>query len=193
MPKSRRPARKTPPALAPIAGPDSFADLSDPHHVHSQAATLLLIGSSLRGDLVAPHPAFATLGPTPGAGAKRIPEEDLQSLGFPAVRVSGERFRSAELRQLSGSRAIPKAVRAPPVRVTEVAESFYKAPDPNTAAALLATCLRHPHPLVRVAAAASYFEIAVNPTPALRTLESGLGSRNLLVRDVAAYALARAD
>jgi hypothetical protein len=153
----------------------------------------LLIGSSLRGDLAAPHPAFAALGPTPGPGAKRIPEEDLQSLGFPAVRVSGERFRSAELRQLSGAHAIPKTVRAAPARVTDVAEAFYKAPDPNTAAALLAACLRHPHPLVRVAAAASYFEIAINPTPALRTLESGLGSRNLLVRDVAAYALARAD
>src|SRR5262245_8559857 len=134
MPKSRRPARKTPPALAPIPGPDSFADLSDPHHVHSQAATLLLIGSSLRGDLAAPHPAFAAVGPTTGPGAKRIPDEDLQSLGFPAVRVSGERFRSAELRQLSGSRAISKTVSAGPARVTDVAEAFYKAPDPNTAA-----------------------------------------------------------
>src|SRR5262245_42668435 len=121
MPKSRRSRRRTPTALAPIPGPDSFANLSDPHHVHSQAATLLLIGSSLRGDLAAPHPAFAALGPTPGPAARRIPEEDLQSLGFPAVRVSGERFRSAELRQLSGARAIPKAVRAAPARVTNVA------------------------------------------------------------------------
>ncbi len=193
MPKSRRPRRKAPTELAPISGPDSFGDLSDPHHVHSQAATLLLIGSSLRGDLVAMRPAFAALGPTPRPGVKLVPEEDLQSLGFPAVRVSGERFRPAELRQLSGSRPIPKAVRAAPARVTDVAEAFYKAPDPTTAAALLAACLRHPHALARAAAAASYFEIAVNPTPALRTLESALGSRNLLVRDVAAYALARAD
>jgi len=147
----------------------------------------------LRGDLAAPHPTFAALGPTPAIGAKRIPEEDLQSLGFPAVRVSGERFRAAELRQLSGSRPIAKAARAAPARVSNAAEAFYKEPAPTTAAALLAACLRHPQQLVRVAAAASYLEIAVNPTPALRTLESGLGSRNLLVRDVAAYALARAD
>jgi hypothetical protein len=193
MPRSRRPRRKAPTVLAPIPGPDSFANLSDPHHVHSQAATLLLIGSSLRGDLAAPHPTFAALGPTPAIGAKRIPEEDLQSLGFPAVRVSGERFRAAELRQLSGSRPIAKAARTAPARVSNAAEAFYKEPAPTTAAALLASCLRHPQQLVRVAAAASYLEIAVNPTPALRTLESGLGSRNLLVRDVAAYALARAD
>jgi len=191
MPRSRRPRRKAPTVLAPIPGPDSFANLSDPHHAHSQAATLLLIGSSLRGDLAAPHPTFAALGPTPAIGAKRIPEEDLQSLGFPAVRVSGERFRAAELRQLSGSRPIAKAARTAPARVSNAAEAFYKEPAPTTAAALLASCLRHPQQLVRVAAAASYLEIAVNPTPALRTLESGLGSRNLLVRDVAAYALAR--
>ena len=193
MPKSRRPRPKAPTVLAPVAGPDSFADLSDPHHVQSQAATLLLIGSSLRGDLATVRPGFAALGAVSPPAAKQIPDDDLQSLGFPAVRVSGQRFRATELQQLSGVRTPHKAVRAAPAKVTDVAAAFYKNPDPTSAAALLATCLRHPHQLVRVAAAASYFEIAVNPVPALRTLESGLDSRDLLVRDVAAYALARSD
>jgi hypothetical protein len=193
MPKNPRPRRKAPIALAPIAGPDSFVDLSDPHHVHSQAATLLLIGSSLRGDLATVRPSFAAMAAAPAPAAKRIPDDDLQSLGFPAVRVSGQRFHTSELRRLAGARPSRKAVRAAPAGVTPVAEAFYKDPDAETAAALLTTCLRHPHQLVRVAAAASYLEIAVDPAPALRVLESGLGSRDLLTRDVAAYALARAD
>jgi hypothetical protein len=191
MPKRRRLRRRPLTTLAPVAGPDSFTNLTDPHHVHSQAATLLLIGSSLRGDLVTMPAAFAALGPLPVA--KPIPDEDLRSLRFPPVRASGQRFHATELRQLSGSRPPRRAVRAAPAGVTEKAETFYREPDPTTAAALLATCLRHPQQLVRVAAAASYFEVAVDPTPALRILESGLRARNRLVRDVAAYALARKD
>jgi len=46
---------------------------------------------------------------------------------------------------------------------------------------------------VRVAAASSYIEVAADPQPAIRILEDGLNSKNLLTRDVAAYALAHAD
>jgi hypothetical protein len=38
---------------APVAGTDGFTDLEEPAHVQSQAATLLLIGSHLRGDIPA--------------------------------------------------------------------------------------------------------------------------------------------
>jgi len=46
---------------------------------------------------------------------------------------------------------------------------------------------------VRVAAASSYIEVAAGPQPTIRILEDGLNSKNLLTRDVAAYALAHAD
>ena len=48
MPRSRRPRRKAPTVLAPIPGPDSFGT-SPISTSTSQAASLLLIGSSLRG------------------------------------------------------------------------------------------------------------------------------------------------
>jgi hypothetical protein len=44
-----------------------------------------------------------------------------------------------------------------------------------------------------VAAAASYFEVSAEPRPAVLVLQRGLRSRDLLTRDVAAYALAHAD
>src|SRR5262249_13016219 len=126
MPKSRRPRPKTPITLTPISGPDSFGDLSDPHHVHSQAAALLLIGSSLRGDLATVRPGFAAMAAPVPQVAKRIPDDDLQSLGFPAVRVSGQRFHTSELRQLAGARTSRKALRTAPAGVAPVAEAFYK-------------------------------------------------------------------
>ena len=46
---------------------------------------------------------------------------------------------------------------------------------------------------MRVAAASSYIDVAADPQPAIRILEDGLNSKNLLTRDVAAYALAHAD
>jgi hypothetical protein len=58
---------------------------------------------------------------------------------------------------------------------------------------LLEVSLRHPHELVRVSAAASYLEVAADPTPALRVLEHGVRSRDRLTRDVAGHALARVD
>src|SRR5438876_1072029 len=74
-----------------------------------------------------------------------------------------------------------------------VAASFYRNANPETAAALLEVGLRHPQELARVAAAASYAEVAIDPRPAFRILERALRSRDLLVRDVAAHALAHLD
>ena len=195
MPKSSRPRRAALPPLTPLAGPGSFGDLRDRRHVHSQAATLLLIGSHLRGDRIATRGAFEPPGQPPQPGAV----EDLAALGFPATRFSGQRFHATELQELSRSRLMPQVkprredVRAAPSNIAAAAEAFYKGADSTAAAALLAACLRHPHQLVRVAAAASYVEVSVDPRPALRILVDALSARNLLVRDVAAYALAHVD
>jgi hypothetical protein len=183
---------------APVAGADAFKDLEKPAHIHSQAATLLLIGSHLRGDIPAMQARLALTGPTPASVAP-FPSEDLGALGFPAIRVSGDRFRTAELQELSGIRLMAavrprkEEVRSAPASVAAAAQNFYKDANSETAAALLETSLRHPHQLVRVAAASSYIEVAADPQPAIRILEDGLNSKNLLTRDVAAYALAHAD
>jgi len=88
---------------APVAGVDAFKDLEKPAHIPSQAATLLLIGSQLRGDIPAMQARLALTEATPAA-ITPLPSEDLGALGFPALRVSGDRFRTTELQQISGLR-----------------------------------------------------------------------------------------
>jgi len=82
----------------------------------------------------------------------------------------------------AAARALPRAARA-----------FYRSASADTAAALLEVSLRHPHELVRVSAAASYFEVTASPVRAIRVLEHGVRSRDPLTRDVAAHALAHVD
>lgn len=200
--------RRPPSASAPISGADAFNNFTAPEYVQSQAASLLLIGSHLRGDLPATQartegvraemqfrttPAEATLRP--------IPLEDLKRLGFPEMPPSSDRFRPMEAQRRAGLRfaasvaATPKSadIGTATKSLRQVARSFYRDANPQTAAALLETSLRHPNELVRVAAAASYFDVTTDPQGPLRVLESGLGSRDTLTRDVAGYALAHVD
>ncbi len=196
--KSRTQGRTAPISPAPVPGPDAFQDFQDPNHLHSQAATLLLIGSHLRGDIPAMQARVAVTEAAQPA-ARPLPSQDLSALGFPAVRVSGDRFRTSELQKLTGVRSVaaarPRAeeIRRAPVAIDACAQNFYKDSNSETAAALLETSLRHPQQLVRVAAASSYVDVAADPKPAIRILEDGLSSKNLLTRDVAAYALAHVD
>src|SRR5262245_28130216 len=91
-PRSRAPQR-------PVAGPDAFDSVSEPRHVLSQAATLLLIGHHLRGDAAATaaraQAARPALAPRAEAGA--VPSDDARELGFPPLHPSPERFDSAAL------------------------------------------------------------------------------------------------
>jgi hypothetical protein len=200
MPKKSTQSGGSVSVLTPIPGADAFKDVHEPNHIHSQAATLLLIGSHLRGDDAAMQARFqALVQPATPAAAQLSPAEDLSALSFPTLRVSGDRFHTAELQQLSGARKIaairprPEELRSAPANVASSAQRFYQNANSETAAALLEASLRHPHQLVRVAAASSYIDIAVDARPALRILEDGLRSSNLLIRDVAAYSLAHAD
>ena len=204
-PRSRARAPVPRPPEAPIAGPQAFVDLVDPVHVQSQAATLLLIGSHLRGDAaVAEARALAAraLAPESPVGAvEALPAEDVAALGFPRMLPDAARFLPRILQAAAGVRfaARPEAVPAPrdvrsaSNRLLGVANAFYRDANPETAATLLEVSLRHPHALVRVAAAASYMEVAVDPGPAIRILARGVRSRAGLVRDVAATALAHVD
>src|SRR5262245_47636137 len=198
MPRSPE-RRVSPPPSRPVPGPDAFTDVRAPAHVQSQAATLLLIRSRLRGDVAAVQ-ARAAAAPAP-APVEAIPDEDLRALGFPPVRAERARFRPEALQQLAGVRfrrrravdAAPADRRAAASSLASAATGFYRDATVESAAALLEVSLRHPHELVRVSAAASYFEVAADPRPALRILEHGLRSRDRLTRDVAAHALARVD
>ena len=201
----KRPTRRSPPPARPIPGPDAFSNLREPGYLQSQAATLLLIGSHLRGDAAATRAravaASGSLALSTTATVEALPAEDLQALGFPSMQVGAPRFRTEDLQRMVGRRfaaaraaeAGRSALRAAARSLTPTATAFYRDPNPETAAALLEVGLRHPHELVRVSAAASYFAVAADPAAAVRVLEHGLGNRDLLTRDVAAHALARLD
>jgi hypothetical protein len=203
MPKPR--GRHAPTESLPIAGPDAFKDLGGVDHVRSQAATLLLIGSHLRGDLVAlrarAEASRATLGDMARKTTDPVPPEDVQTLGFPSLALATGRLRPKRLNRLTGVRfaAIPpgapraRDVGAVSKRVRSLARVFYREPTQETAGALVEISLRHPNELVRVAAAASHVDLTTEPTPALRVLERGVRSQDPLTRGVAANALAHVD
>jgi hypothetical protein len=163
--------------------------------VLSQAATLLLIGHHARGDAAATaaraRAARAVVAAAaPGQDIETVPSADRRELGFPALQPSSARFAAASLTRAARVRARGRVVAR---RLPDVANDFYRDANPETAAALLEASLRHPQHIVRVAAAASYPTLAVDPTPALRVLVDGVRSPDVLVRDVAAHALARLD
>jgi hypothetical protein len=189
----------------PIAGPEAFGDPTEPNHVLSQAATLMLIGSHLRGDALIVEAGaraslkLAALEARPPVAA--LPEEDLVALGFPRLQPDSGRFHAANLRKSLGVRfseepraaPVPTDSRAAARILPNAAQTFYADPNAETAAVLLEAALHHPNELVRVAAATSYFEVGANAFKAIAVLEHGLGSKDLLARDVAAHALTHID
>jgi hypothetical protein len=181
----------------PVAGPEAFRDHRDPDHVQSQAATLLLLGVHLRGDLPAmrarTQAALRAATPT----EPPISTEDADALGFPPILPNGDRFSVSAIAQIAAPsdssirRAKPR--KPTPEDITARADRFYRDANSESAAALLHASLSHPQPLVRVSAASSYADVAINPEPAIKVLEDGVRSKDPLVRDVAAYALAHID
>ena len=133
--------------------------------------------------------------------AEGLPAKDVRALGFPRLHAGAARFLPATLQKAAGVRfaarpggpPTPSEARAVSSRLLGVAKAFYRDANPETAAALLEISLRHPHELVRVAAAASYVEVTADSARAIRILGHGVRSRDRLVRDVAAHALAHVD
>jgi hypothetical protein len=64
-------------------------------------------------------------------------------------------------------------------------------PNHLAAATLMEACLRHPHPIVRAAAAIAYFGLTSEPSRLIAILEDCVQSDDELVRAVAATGLAR--
>src|SRR5438552_1348368 len=172
---------RTPPRRPP-RGPSAFASTSRGDHVRAQAATFLLIGSHLRRDPAALEARAAGA----GAGMRRrarqrvqaIPAADLRAIGFPAMRADASRFAAPTLQRaarvsfarLPGGTPTAGDARLSTRSLRRVAASFYRNANPETAAAVLEVGLRHPQELARVAAAASYAEVAIDPRPAFRIL-----------------------
>ena len=189
----------------PIAGPAAFRDLREPNHVRSQAATLLLIGAHLRGDTAAVRARAEASGRALRAPSTRtfqtIPPGDLRQLGFPRLAAGAPRLQPEALQRVAGVRfaATPRPspsrgeARTAASALRRAAGAFYRDTSHETAGALIEVALRHPHELVRVAAAASYLPVSADPSGAIRILARAVHSRDPLTRDVAATALARVD
>ena len=189
----------------PIAGPAAFRDVAKPSHVLSQAATLLLIGAHLRGDTVAVRARAEASGKLLHPVARRrlqaIPPSDLNQLGFPRLPAGAPRLQPEALQRVAGVRFASAPAPTPSrgeartatARLQRAANMFYRDASHETAGGLVEVALRHPRELVRVAAAASYFQVAADPSRAIAILARGVRSRDPLTREVAATALARVE
>jgi len=189
----------------PIAGPAAFRDVAEPSHVLSQAATLLLIGTHLRGDTAAVEARAEASGrllhPVARRRLQAIPPSDLTRLGFPHLSAGAPRFQPEALQRVAGVRFASAPAPTPSrgeartatAALRRAASAFYRDATHETAGALVEVALRHPRELVRVAAAASYFPVAADPSRAIAILARGVRSRDPLTREVAATALARVE
>jgi hypothetical protein len=181
----------------PVPGQEAF-ERTDSAAVQSQAALLLLLGRQLRGD---DRALLAHAAGTESEGfVDPVPDDDLRAFPVPRLRPTGERMSvtrvSAVLAERFGSdlpatpagTAKSRNLKRP---LRQLADQLYANPAPLIAAQLMEACLRHPQELTRVAAAASYFELSTRPKRLIKMLADGTRSEDLLVRDVAAVALAR--
>jgi hypothetical protein len=165
----------------------------------------LLVGAQLRGDTAAVQARAEASGrlshPVARREFKSIPPSDLSRLGFPRLPVGTLRLQPQALQRVAGVRfaAAPAPTpsrgeaRTATAALRRAANAFYGDASHETAGALVEVALRHPHDLVRVAAAASYFLVAADPSPAIAILARGVRNRDPLTREVAATALARVE
>jgi hypothetical protein len=180
----------------PIMGAKAFYGLDDAS-VLSQAAILLAMASQLRGDapsLISPATAQAGV-----AAPEKIPAEDLAALGLPKLppapgRVDAQRIRGGLFSRytLRAEEFLADAEKflMPTQALADLGERFFRQPAPLAAAELMEGCLKHPHELVRVAAAAAYFDRSSEPDRLVQILAQGTRSADDLVREVAATSLA---
>src|SRR5260370_20650917 len=155
----------------------------------TQAAYLLVLGTHLRGD-----------GPGRAKLDEVIPEEDFSSLGVPPISPATGRIDSQRIRLSLVTRFGTSVTPAIPAGedatwrsdiFAELARDHFREPTAATAGSLMEACLRHPHELVRVAAAAGYHDRSSEPDKLTAILELGTRSVDLLIRQLAATALAQ--
>lgn len=182
----------------PIPGPACFAKDSAEAAL-SQAAVLLLIGHRLRGAHLLEDAEKAPIG---RATLWRSLRSDLESFPVPAIDARKARVHTAQTRKqlnelspkhFAALRAKQGALRAPTRILGNLAREAYQSASQESAARLLEACLSHSNEIVRVAAAASQFELATHVEPLIAQLARSAGSKDAFVRAVAATALARID
>ena len=159
----------------PIPFPRAFGASNDAA-ILSQAAILLLIEPSLRGDraLLAQY------------------RSERMTLRVPDIVGRGLRVRPEEIESSLSLKPLSSEKESLPVtRFRELASNLGRRRRPVEAAKLMEACLRHPHALVRMAAAISYFGLTSEPSRLVRVLEDGTQSDDPLVRDMAATGLAK--
>src|SRR6267142_532071 len=159
----------------PIPFPRAFGATSDAA-ILSQAAILLLM--------------------EPGLRRNRVMLSEYQSarrtLRVPTISATGRRVKVEEVESPLRLRPLSSAKEVVPARrFRRLASDFAKKPNHLAAASLMEACLRHPHPLVRAAAALSYFGLTSEPSRLIGILEDCTHSDDDLVRHVAATGLAR--
>jgi Alpha/beta hydrolase family len=159
----------------PIPFPRAFGATSDAA-VLSQAAILLLMEPGLRRDRarLAEHQS-----------ARR-------TLKVPAVPSRGQRVKVEEVESALRLRPLSAARQSlPTTRFRRLASDLARRKNYLAAANLMEASLRHPQPLVRAAAAISYFGLTSEPSRLIGILEDSVRSDDDLVRAVAATGLAR--
>ena len=159
----------------PIPFPRAFGATSDAA-ILSQAAILLLMEPGLRRNraMLAQYQS-----------ARR-------TLRVPSVSAAGRRVKVEEVEsQLRLGPLGSERQSLPATRFRRLASAFGTKPNLVAAASLMEACLRHPHPLVRSAAAISYFGLTSEPSRLIGILEDCTRSEDELVRAVAATGLAR--
>lgn len=190
------PNEKIPHVVEPVPGPEAFARTDDAA-VLSQAATLLLVGSQLRGDA----PALMALAGERGRFVEALPEEDLSALGVPHLAAGKGLINAQTVRRFLGKRyglvitepvpVLPLQPHLPAEMVADVAHDFFREPISDKADNLLEVSLRHEQELIRVAAAVAYHERSPERDRLATILEQGTYNADELVRDLAATGLAQ--
>ena len=155
----------------PVPGAAAFAEDSA-EAAMSRAALLLAINRQLEGPSLR---AAGELG-------------SIDGFPVPAVTATGQRFRLGPPPTPPESMALRDAAI---VERADLADELFRRPSAETAARLANACLADPDELTRVAAAPLHFSLSVDPRPSIAILAAGTRSREEVVREVAATALAR--
>jgi hypothetical protein len=159
----------------PIPFPRAFGATNDAA-ILSQAAILLLMDRKIRRDrAILAHYQSA-----------------IKTLRVPAINTRGGRVRVKEAESVLGVSSLSSERQVLPVRrFRRLADDCGKTPRPLAVATLMEACLRHPHALVRAAAAISYFALTSEPSRLIGILEDCTHSEDDLTRHVAATGLAK--
>ncbi|MGH9464291.1 MAG: hypothetical protein ACRD0X_01510 [Thermoanaerobaculia bacterium] len=179
-------------AIEPVSFTEAFAR-QDESAVHSQAASLLVLGAQLGPGAHSRATRAAVKGARRPEGL--LPAEDIDVLRLPALRPTGKRFRRRQVR----SRLSEELNLAPDElrerfgveQLPELAARLDREPTVRSAATLFEASLLHPTELVRVSAAIGYLRLAADPLELVDVLVEGTRSGDELVRELAGVALAR--